>query len=437
MADEYSSWVGLIYVFNLIVGTGALTLPAVFAGAGWLLSTILVSLLALVSFITVTFVIETMACANATVHWRLVQSHKIDESEVPADSDSELDNTTEETAIMSINRLRKRYYTLNTKVELGEMAKLYFNKPGQILFYVSLCVYLYGDLAIYATAISKTIVDLACNKSYNDSENYDVKCWDSSEILKINMYRIFVAIFALLVGPFTYFKIQKTKYLQIFTTTLRWSAFIIMITLACARLSKYGQEGHPHLFYLNGIPGLIGSTMTGSFAFKNLEDLYTLNFIPTESDNSGVFMEIIKYFLGAFPLFTLSTSFPIIAITLQNNLKSLFLDVNVMERYNFFIRRLAFPTLAVVPPVVVAFCIHNLRTLVAITGSYAGVLIQYIIPACLVYSCRKHCTRDIGNYDNKYASPFKHVFWFIFVIGWSIMCVIFVTVNFIIRELDS
>jgi amino acid permease len=80
MADEYSSWVGLVYVFNLIVGTGALTLPSVFAGAGWLLSTILVSLLALVSFITVTFVIETMACANATVHWRRVQSHKIDVS---------------------------------------------------------------------------------------------------------------------------------------------------------------------------------------------------------------------------------------------------------------------------------------------------------------------------------------------------------------------
>jgi amino acid permease len=377
MADEYSSWVGLVYVFNLIVGTGALTLPSVFAGAGWLLSTILVSLLALVSFITVTFVIETMACANATVHWRRVQSHKIDESEVPADSDSEIDNTTEETAIINTNRRRKRYYNINTKVELGEMAKLYFNKLGQLLFYLSLCIYLYGDLAIYATAVSKTVVDLTC-KSYNNTEDYNVKCLDSIGILKIDMYRIFVAIFALLVGPFTYFKVQKTKYLQVFTTALRWSAFIIMITLACIRLSKYGQEGHPKLFYLSGIPALIGSSiysfmchhsvpglispfankhhvikqigldylsiccfylllaMTGSFAFETLDDLYTLNFIPTESDTSGVFMEIAKYFLGAFPLFTLSTSFPIIAITLQNNLKSLFLDINVIERYNFF-----------------------------------------------------------------------------------------------------
>lgn len=69
---------GLIYVFNLIVGTGALTLPSVFAKAGWLLSTVLIIFLAFVGFITVTFVIETMAVANATIQIRKLQSHKID-----------------------------------------------------------------------------------------------------------------------------------------------------------------------------------------------------------------------------------------------------------------------------------------------------------------------------------------------------------------------
>lgn len=399
------------------------------------------------------------------------------ESEVAPDSESDNEASTEETAIMSVNRRRRRFYNLNTKVELGEMAKLYFNKPGQLIFYISLCIYLYGDLAIYATAISKTIVDLAC-KSDNDTENYSVQCFNGSDIEKFDMYRIFVTIFALLVGPFTYFNIQKTKYLQIATTAFRWSAFIIMITLACARLSKYGQQGHPELFSWNGIPGLIGSSiysfmchhsvpgliapfsdkqhvirqigldylsicafyiilaMTGSFAFATLDDLYTLNFIPTNTYTSGIFLEIINYFLGAFPLFTLTTSFPIIAITLQNNLKTLFLDVNVMERYNFFIRRLLFPTLAVVPPIIVAFTTHNLKTLVAFTGSYAGVFIQYIIPASLVYFARVHCNRVLGNCDNKYASPFKHTSWILFVIGWSILCIILVTANFIMREFN-
>lgn len=65
-------------MFNLIVGTGALTLPAVFAKGGWLLSLILIIFLAFVSFITVTFIIETVACANATLFWKRIQTHRID-----------------------------------------------------------------------------------------------------------------------------------------------------------------------------------------------------------------------------------------------------------------------------------------------------------------------------------------------------------------------
>lgn len=70
--------VGLIYVFNLIVGTGALTLPAAFAAAGWSLSTISLVFLAFMSFINVTYVIETMACANAVLKWKRLQSIKRD-----------------------------------------------------------------------------------------------------------------------------------------------------------------------------------------------------------------------------------------------------------------------------------------------------------------------------------------------------------------------
>ena len=63
---------GLIYIFNLIVGTGALTLPAAFKDAGYLLSSIILILLAFMSFLTATFVIESMAAANALLAWRQV-----------------------------------------------------------------------------------------------------------------------------------------------------------------------------------------------------------------------------------------------------------------------------------------------------------------------------------------------------------------------------
>ena len=51
LAVHYSPVTGLIYIFNLIVGTGALTLPAAFHDAGWLLSSVIIILQ---SFINIT-----------------------------------------------------------------------------------------------------------------------------------------------------------------------------------------------------------------------------------------------------------------------------------------------------------------------------------------------------------------------------------------------
>lgn len=352
------------------------------------------------------------------------------------------------------------------------MAGLYFNKFGRTLFYLSLCIYLYGDLAIYTAAVSKTMCDIVC-QNQNDTENFNLPCWENSPVPKINIYRIFVGIFLVLVGPFSYFNVQKTKYLQIFTTTMRWVAFSLMITLATVRIFEHGAEGNPEAVTFNGLPALIGASvysfmchhslpslitpfvekqhvvrqlaldyilicsfyillaLTGIFAFKDLYDLYTLNFVPDSSEKETVFMQIVMYFLRLFPVFTLPTSFPIIAITLRKNLESLFLDEHIRERSNFVIKKLTFPTLAIVPPVLVALFTHNLRSLVKITGSYAGACIQYFIPAFLVFYARKYCKTYIGEIKNKYASPFKSIFWIILILCWAISCIILVTVNLI------
>ena len=74
--SNYSPLTGLIYIFNLIVGTGALTLPAAFHDAGWLPSSIIIILLAFISYLTATFVIESMACANAILYHRRLQRLK-------------------------------------------------------------------------------------------------------------------------------------------------------------------------------------------------------------------------------------------------------------------------------------------------------------------------------------------------------------------------
>ncbi|EMP41445.1 hypothetical protein UY3_01311 [Chelonia mydas] len=72
--------VGMMYVFNSMFGIGILALPKAFADAGWLASSVILALAMVMSYITVTFLIEVMSSANARVVWdRNNDCHKEDE----------------------------------------------------------------------------------------------------------------------------------------------------------------------------------------------------------------------------------------------------------------------------------------------------------------------------------------------------------------------
>lgn len=245
-----------------------------------------------------------------------------------------------------------------------------------------------------------------------------------------------------------------------------------MISIAVHRLFADGRQGNPPVADIMGVPALFGAcvysfmchhslpslvapinakqslksllsldytlialfylclALTGAFAFSHLEDLYTLNFVPTIDQSSSI-LKIVEYFLSLFPVFTLSASYPIIAITLRNNLQTLFLDTTRLESYNFFLRRVLFPLLAIVPPLMVTYYTDSLTSLVGFTGSYAGSGIQYIIPIVLVYSARRTCTDLLGQgIQNEFQSPFVATGWLVGVGAWAITCVVLVTVNF-------
>ncbi|KAI8118582.1 putative transmembrane protein 104 [Lucilia cuprina] len=516
----YSTWVGFIFIFNLIVGTGALTLPGVFAKAGWFLSLIIIILLAIISYITVTFVIEAMAAANAVKTWQNLQvlkrsydfdsredlpsaSASVDEADFDTDdpSASLLPPSHDATARLERMPLYAHgstlvYYKLDDKFELGEMATLFFNDFGRVFFYLCISIYLYGDLSIYSAAVAKSLRDLFCDHqnpnnftdhdlnidalnliaTSNDTDDAVQQCWKTHNLTRLDVYRLFLVGFTVIFGPFVAFSVQKTKYLQIITVIFRWCAFIFMISIALKLLITEGAKGHPVSMNIYGVPALFGAcvysfmchhslpsllapirdklavrrilcadyiviclfyillAMTGIFAFERLQDLYTLNFIPDQTDDHSFKAEllvVIDYFLALFPVFTLSASFPIIAITLRNNLQTLFLDMTRFESYNFFVRRISFPLMAIAPPFTITYFTENLTSLVAFTGSYAGAGIQYIIPIALVYYARNTCRELLGSgVVNDYQSPFRSIYWLAFVLMWALGCISLVTLNF-------
>uniref|UniRef100_A0A3Q3KIY0 Amino acid transporter transmembrane domain-containing protein n=1 Tax=Monopterus albus TaxID=43700 RepID=A0A3Q3KIY0_MONAL len=466
--EPYSAFVGLVYMFNLIVGTGALTMPKAFATAGWVVSIALISVLGFMSYMTTTFVIEAMAAANAQLRWKRREQEETDES----DSTSEYSDDD----VMGRGRSEPETKPILSVREYDRLSFHFCLSVGVNMFYICIIVYLYGDLAIYAAAVPISLMEVVCGNhscsagsvKYNDTD----PCW--GPVTRKDAYRVFLSVFTLLLGPFTFFSAQKTKYLQILTSVMRWIAFTMMIILALIRISKGTGEGHPPMASFSGVPNLFGVcvysfmcqhslpslvtpisdkkrvgvlvladyililgfyvllSFTAIFCFDSslLHDMYTLNF----TDNCNVLdIPVLRYFLGLFPVFTISTNFPIIAVTLRNNWKTLFHRDG--GTYPWVVDRVVFPLITLVPPVVVAFCTHNLESLVGITGAYAGTGIQYIVPAFLVYYARRHLEPVMGrDAVNKHQSPFRHAFWVWFVLLWATFCLMFVTANIILTD---
>ena len=68
------------YIFNLIVGVGALALPKAFSEAGLVLGALLLVVLAFVSYMTTTYMTEAMAAANAYEKMKERKKHSSDDS---------------------------------------------------------------------------------------------------------------------------------------------------------------------------------------------------------------------------------------------------------------------------------------------------------------------------------------------------------------------
>lgn len=250
------------------------------------------------------------------------------------------------------------------------------------------------------------------------------------------------------------------------------TAFGSMIVLAIYELSTKGSSGHPKVADISEVPNLFGVcvysfmchhslpslvtpirnkkrvnllmgadyvlilcfytllSLTAVFAFSHIPDLYTLTFEPSKCPNpDNPAPAFFQYFLALFPVFTLSTNFPIISITLRDNLKALILKEG--RHYPFLVNRIVFPLLVLIPPVGVALATNEVGVLVGITGSYAGAAIQYFVPISLVFFARRTISKTFGaTLHHNAMSPFKHVAWLIVITVWALACVAFVTVKY-------
>eukprot|EP00045_Choanoeca_perplexa_P012749 m.141042 g.141042 ORF g.141042 m.141042 type:complete len:490 (+) comp16122_c0_seq1:176-1645(+) len=476
--STYSPTVAGIYVFNLIVGAGALAMPKAFAQSGYIAGSVMIAVLAFMSYMTVTFMVESMAAANAFMRRNETKKNK-------SQDDLSIQSYTDKTPLINARAETDSAFSIVSRAEMGAMAELFFSSLGVKAFYACIIIYLYGDLCIYAVAVPKSLKKVICPTGHNITHsnhslygNHTITTVAPNCLGSLDAdasYQIFLVLFAGLLGPFTFFDVQKTKWLQVFTTVMRWTTFLLMIIIAIIGIAGTQVFNPPEptpdhadikIADLGGLSSLFGVSIysfmchhslpslltpmsrksllnnvlvtdfalilgfycllcfTATFRFDvhTLEDLYTLNFKNFKAD-------FVSYYLGLFPVFTLSANFPIIAITLRNNLKLLLSSPS--RRNPAWVEKFVFPVLAIGPPILVAFFTDNVEMLVGITGSYAGVGIQYVIPALLCYCARAKVNRELGAEPNLHRSWFSHPYWIWFVLLWSGLCITLVTVNHI------
>lgn len=160
-----------MFLFNLIVGTGALTMPKAFASAGWILSLVVVVLLCFMSFVTTTFVVECMSVANYYVKMKRLSAPQSLECDIDVDAHVDVDGEhshsetssllpDQSSSVTSNGGGVRGLYDVTHRVELGTMARAFLPRAAVRFFYTAIAVYLYGDLVIYSAAISKSLRDI-------------------------------------------------------------------------------------------------------------------------------------------------------------------------------------------------------------------------------------------------------------------------------------
>ena len=188
-------------------------------------------------------------------------------------------------------------------------------------------------------------------------------------------------------------------------------------------------------FYL-----LLSYTAVFLFPSRSLYGIYTINFFKLFEFSDPIgdqVLSILGYYIVLYPVFTLTTNFPISSITLRENLKSL-ARVIVKPWYGdkpfpFLVDLLLFPTVAILPPLAIAFATTSIEVLVSITGGFPGIWLQYMIPASLAFAGKYIITRKLKfEYKNKHKSPFSHIVFLVFVIVWTVTSMVLVITNDII-----
>ncbi|XP_017492381.1 PREDICTED: transmembrane protein 104 homolog, partial [Rhagoletis zephyria] len=351
--DKYNLVIGLIFIFNLLLGTGVLAIPHVFQKVGYLVGSTIIAALAAVSYFTVTCLLEAMANANfikrfqALVHSSSSSSSSstFEEEISIVDKDNEGAKKQKKKKGCRVRKVSGSFvnaafqasscdfeqieapnsstssppppppppltadlFSIDTKFELGELTDLFLPRLLSKFFFLSIAVYLFGDLLIFNVMMAKSARELLCTAprpaqcnlthwaaaTLNEDEKEEMfqsllsgdtlqedllPCWVSSApagLTRGGVYQLSLLAFVALLLPLTFAGLKKTTLLQVATIVLRWLAFISMVGLAVRTIVlDGGPRGHPAAIDMPFVPTMFGVCVYGFMAHHSVPSILT------------------------------------------------------------------------------------------------------------------------------------------------------------------
>jgi hypothetical protein len=218
VGSSYGNVAGFIFVFNLVVGTGALALPKAMVDAGWILSLVFLGVVGLMAFVSATFVIEAQAASNAKL--RHAESSA---GRAPFGSVQSIEAPLLPTGVGSGGKHSP--YTISSRVEMTYMGELLGSTLGDTpergalmggrvrnFISIAIVIYLYGDLAVYAVAIPTALSTIAKLPFLSAVDHGSASTGSGEADEEYWNYAIYLFCFIAMTLPICFFDFQKSAW---------------------------------------------------------------------------------------------------------------------------------------------------------------------------------------------------------------------------------